>query len=54
MSKEEIALELTKLVYPTAHHDNKASNTTQTPEQLITNLYNYIFNNITDSKQNKS
>lgn len=54
MSKEEIALELTKLIYPIAHHDNKMSNQKQKQEELVTNLYNYIFSNMTDSKHSEA
>ncbi len=52
MSKEEIALELTKLTYPQSQHDNKMNDSKQKPEEVITNLYNYIFQNL-DSELKK-
>lgn len=52
MSKEEIALELTKLTFGHAQHDNKLSNPSKKPEEVITEVYNYIFTHM-DSEQNK-
>lgn len=52
MPKEEIALELTKLAFGYAQHDNKMSNPSKKPEEVVTDLYNYIFTRM-DSEQNK-
>lgn len=52
MSKEEIALELTRLAYANAEHKNKLSGQSQPAEEVVTNLYNYIFNHM-DLEQNK-
>lgn len=51
MSKDEIALELTKLSYKDALH--KAGNQGNFDvEKIVTDLYNYILKNL-DSEQNK-
>lgn len=52
MSKEEIALELTKLAFGHAQHDNKISGSSKKPEEVVTNLYNYIFTHM-NTEQNK-
>lgn len=52
MSKEEIALELTRLAYVNAERKNKSSGQPQPAEEVVTNLYNYIFTHM-DSEQNK-
>lgn len=46
MTREEIALELTKLAYSGATRENKATGKTQKAEEVITALYNYIFSNL--------
>lgn len=52
MSKEEIALELTKLAYGNAQHDNKLQSKGKKTEEIVTELYNYIFANL-KPEQNK-
>lgn len=52
MSKEEIALELTKLAFGHAQHDNKLFSQSKKPEEVVTNLYNYIFTHM-DSEPSK-
>ena len=52
MSKGEIALELTKLAYDSAIHANKLTNNSKKPEEVVTELYNYIFTNMGHSEQN--
>lgn len=53
MSKEEIALELTKLSYVHSQHENKLHSAGKNPEEVVTELYNYIFSNLLDSEHNK-
>lgn len=45
MSKEEIALELTKLAYHGAAKDNTLGKE-EDAKKVVTDLYNYIFNNV--------
>ncbi len=52
MSKDEIALELTKLAYEYALHNNKLSSPSKKSEEVITDLYNYIFTHM-NSEQDK-
>ncbi len=52
MSKEEIALELTKLTFGYAQNSNKLSGNSKKPEEVVTDLYNYIFTHM-DSEQSK-
>ena len=52
MSKEEIALELTKLTYGNALHNNKMQSKGKSPEEIVTELYNFIFANL-KSEQSK-
>ncbi len=51
MSKEEITLELTKLAYERTQPDKGSSKKPE--EEVVTNLYNYIFTHITGTEQNK-
>ena len=46
MSKEEIALELTKLSYPHALKAAGMKQTTVVVEEVVTDLYNYILKNM--------
>lgn len=53
MSKEEIALELTKLAFSKAQQESKMFNNPAKSEETVTNLYNYIFKNLACSAQNE-
>jgi len=53
MSKEEIALELTKLAYNNAALQNKIKGHAETPEKVVTDLYNYIFSNMNCKESNE-
>ena len=46
MSKDEIVLELTKLVYEQAIKDSHASESDDNVEKIVADLYNYFFDNI--------
>lgn len=52
MSKDEIALELTKLSYPYVIKNENAKGNYNAKE-AITDLYNHIFTNIKEPEQNK-
>lgn len=52
MSKEEIALELTKLSYKDAVHRAGADGKYDI-EKIVTELYNYILNNVNHSEPSK-
>ena len=52
MSKEEIALELTKLSYNDTTKNNGVKGNFDT-KSIVTDLYNYIFSNIQVSEENK-
>ena len=52
MSKDEIALELTKLSYPyVIKNENVKGN--YNAREIVADLYNHIFTNIPDPAQNK-
>lgn len=53
MSKEEIALELTKLSFDRAIKNEEKSGKIPNAEKVVTDLYNYIFSNISNSEQGK-
>lgn len=53
MSKEEIALELTKISYPNALRKAETSIKDVKVEKVVTELYNYILNNMDCEGQNK-
>lgn len=51
MTKSEVALELTKLIADRAIANNRFCEDSNKPEKVITETYNYIFQNIfTDSE----
>ncbi|MBP3604748.1 MAG: hypothetical protein J6J79_11425 [Lachnospiraceae bacterium] len=53
MSKEEIALELTKISYSNALMEAQLTQDDVGAEEVVTNLYNYIYENLNVSEQNK-
>ena len=53
MSKDELALELTKLAYDNSALQNKIKGYTETPEKVVTDLYNYIFSNMNYKEPNE-
>lgn len=53
MSKEEIALELTKLSFDSALKKVHERGEIPDGQKVVTDLYNYIFANVTCEEQNK-